>query len=398
MGTGANMPTRKLCPGCAGVLDDPFYVVRGIPVHSTLLFSTRQEALDFPRGDLTLALCRSCGFITNTSFSTAHQEYSSRYEETQGFSKVFQQFHSDLAQRLIERFDLRGKRILEIGCGKGEFLNLLCAAGDNRGIGFDPAYVPERNTAGLGDRVIFMQELYSEAYAGERADFVCCKMTLEHIPETHAFVSMVRRALEGSPETVVFFQVPATERILRERAFWDVYYEHCSYFTAGSLRELFRLSGFEVLEVWHEYSGQVLMIACRTGATGALASDREHLDLLQAQVQAFGGAVRQTISGWRTRLLEKQQAGRSIVIWGAGSKGVAFLTKIGSDVDVRYAVDVNPYKRGTFLAGTGQEIVAPAFLRDYQPGVVVVMNPVYVGEITDELKSLGVETEIVALT
>lgn len=398
MGTGAHMATGRVCPGCTGALDDPFYVVRGIPVHSTLLFSTRQEALDFPRGDLTLALCRSCGFITNTSFSSAHQEYSSRYEETQGFSKVFQQFHADLARRLIERFNLRGKRILEIGCGKGEFLNLLCAAGGNRGIGFDPVYVPERNTSDLGDRVIFVQDLYSEAYAGERADFVCCKMTLEHIDETHAFVSMVRRALEGSPETVVFFQVPAMERILRERAFWDVYYEHCSYFTAESLRDLFRLSGFEVLDVWHEYSGQALMIACRPGIANAPAGDRQHVDRLQTQVRAFSGAVKQTISEWRTRLLEKQRAGRSIVIWGAGSKGVAFLSKIGSDIDVRYAVDVNPYKHGTFLAGTGQEIVAPAFLREYQPGVVVVMNPVYVGEISDELKSLGVETDIVTLT
>ena len=31
--------------------------------------------------------------------------------------------------------------LLEIGCGKGEFLHLLCEGGRNRGIGIDPAYV-----------------------------------------------------------------------------------------------------------------------------------------------------------------------------------------------------------------------------------------------------------------
>jgi SAM-dependent methyltransferase len=354
--------------------------------------------MEFPRGDLALALCPSCGFIANTAFTAAHQEYSSRYEETQGFSKFFQQFHADLARRLIQRFDLRGKRILEIGCGKGEFLNLLCAEGDNTGIGFDPVYVPERNTADLGDRVVFIQDLYSEAYSGERADFVCCKMTLEHIPDTRDFVSMVRRALEGSPETVVFFQVPATERILRERAFWDVYYEHCSYFTAESLRDLFELSGFEVMDVWDEYGGQVLMVACRPGKPLRRVRAERSLAALQEDVRAFGGEVERTIAEWRERLLTRQRAGRSIVIWGAGSKGVAFLSKLGADIDVRYAVDVNPYKHGTFLAGTGQEIVAPASLGARPPGVVVVMNPMYVGEIRDDLRALGVEPEILALT
>ena len=387
-----------VCPSCTGVLGQPFYEVHDIPVHSTLLFSTRREAVSFPRGDLLLALCPFCGFITNTRFSTEHQEYSSRYEETQGFSKTFVRFHVDLAQRLIERFDLRRKRILEIGCGKGEFLNLLCSLADNTGIGFDPVYVPERDTADLGDRVTFIRDLYSEKYAHERADFVCCKMTLEHVPDTLEFVAMIRRALEGSPDTVVFFQVPDMMRILRERAFWDVYYEHCSYFTGESMRRLFTRAGFAVLDVWNEYSDQVLMIAARPAARvhpDTAESERLSMDDL---VRTFGREVERSISDWRDRLRAHQSAGRTTVVWGAGSKAVAFLTKIGRDIDIRYAVDVNPYKHGTFLAGTGQEIVAPAFLKECRPDIVLVMNPVYVDEISEDLRGLGVEAEILALS
>lgn len=115
-------------------------------------------------------------------------------------------------------------------------------------------------------------------------------------------------------------------------------------------------------------------------------------------VRTFGREVEQSISDWRDRLRSHQSAGRTTVVWGAGSKAVAFLTKIGRDIDIRYAVDVNPYKHGTFLAGTGQEIVAPAFLRECRPGVVLVMNPVYVDEISEDLRGLGVEAEILALT
>ncbi len=58
---------------------------------------------------------------------------------------------------------------------------------------------------------------------------------------------------------------------------------------------------------------------------------------------------------------------QKVVLWGGGSKGVAFLTTLNITDQIKYAVDINPYKHGTFLAGTGQEIVSPEFLKDYNP-------------------------------
>ena len=77
------------------------------------------------------------------------------------------------------------------------------------------------------------------------------------------------------------------------------------------------------------------------------------------------------------------------------SKGVAFLTTLGQSLDdIAYAVDINPIKTGTFMAGTGQEIVAPAFLKAYQPDVVIIMNPVYRDEISRDLQVMGLAPEI----
>jgi hypothetical protein len=85
------------------------------------------------------------------------------------------------------------------------------------------------------------------------------------------------------------------------------------------------------------------------------------------------------------------------VIWGAGSKGVSFLTMLAVDSAIEYAVDVNPFKHGMFIAGTGQLIVAPEFLREYKPDLVVAMNPVYLDEIGRTLSALGVETRLEAV-
>jgi hypothetical protein len=86
--------------------------------------------------------------------------------------------------------------------------------------------------------------------------------------------------------------------------------------------------------------------------------------------------------------------GRRVVLWGGGSKAVAFLTTLGVQDEIEYAVDINPYKHGTFLAGGGQKIVAPCFLQEYKPDTIVIMNPIYRDEIQLTLAAMGLYPEI----
>jgi len=113
--------------------------------------------------------------------------------------------------------------------------------------------------------------------------------------------------------------------------------------------------------------------------------------------RGFAAAVDDRVRAWRTDLDEACRRGERVVIWGAGSKGVAFLTTLGVGDAIAYTVDINPHKHGTYMAGTGQEIVAPEFLREYHPDVVIVMNPIYRQEIRRHLDQLGVRAEIVTV-
>ena len=121
----------EACPCCGSSDIRIFHRASGVPVNSVLLLPNREEALSFPTGDIDLGFCRSCGFIYNTAFDPALLEYSERYDPTQAFSPTFNQWHKALAEQLIERYALRGKHLIEIGCGKGEFLALLCELGGN---------------------------------------------------------------------------------------------------------------------------------------------------------------------------------------------------------------------------------------------------------------------------
>ena len=392
------------CPACGSTDLSVFYEVSDTPVHSVLLLFDREEALNYTTGDIRLAFCPTCGFISNVAFDPSLHEYSDRYEETQGFSPTFSAFHRNLARHLIDRYDLHGKDILEIGCGKGEFLTLLCELGDNRGVGIDPAYVPGRLQSEASEQITFIRDFYSEQYAHLQADFVVCKMTLEHIPNVEEFVSMVRRAIGDQTNTTLFFQIPEIRRILRDLEFVDVYYEHCSYFSAGSLARLFRRAGFDVLDLWTDYDDQYLMIEARPGdGRGAdLLPQEDDLAELAEDVAYFAGNVQTELARWsevaKCAGSASPEAGfQRIVLWGGGSKAVAFLTTLGIRDEIQYAVDINPHKHGAFLAGTGQEVVAPAFLRDYQPDLVIIMNPVYVDEIASDLAAMGLQPEIMAV-
>jgi SAM-dependent methyltransferase len=390
------MSADCICPSCGAVGMSIFYELERVPVHSVLLLSTREEALNYPTGDIVLGFCPVCGFISNIAFESSLQEYSSGYEATQSFSPTFNAFAHRLAERLINQYELYGKDIIEIGCGQGEFLTMLCELGGNRGVGFDPAYVGPRTESQVQDRITFVRDFFSEEYADYQGDFVCCKMTLEHIQQPADFVSTVRRSLGDQLDTIVFFQVPDVSRVLRERAFWDIYYEHCSYFSLGSLARLFRKCGFDVVRLAKEYDGQYLTIEARPGdgAGGASLAQEDDLEDLARAVADFSQNCPHKLDAWRRHLHRIGPNGRRAVIWGAGSKGVAFLTTLDVQDEIEYAVDVNPRKHGTYMAGTGQQIVGPEFLGAYRPDVVIVMNPIYCSEIQQDLDRMGITAEL----
>jgi hypothetical protein len=381
------------CESCGAGEMVAFYEIRSVPVHSVLLMQTREEAISYPRGNIRLACCTQCGFVSNVLFDESFNDYNQRYEETQGFSPTFTAFHRRLVAQLVGRYGVRNKDVVEIGCGKGEFLALICMEGPNRGIGFDPSYVPERGLSTADMHVV--QDLFSEKYAQtHEGDFVCCKMTMEHIASPRSLVRATRQLLAKRPEGLAFFQIPDFGHILDTAAFWDVYYEHCSYFTGNSLRVLFETAGFEVLSVEREYAGQYLTIVARPVGRG---TDPVGRSALPAEIAGFADRVALSVKQWENRIRSFTDNGRRAVLWGGGSKAVAFLSTVPVSDVVHYAVDINPYRQGTYLAGSGAQIVAPDFLREYMPDLVVVMNPIYVDEITRTLRDMGLTPEVAAL-
>src|SRR4051812_36760400 len=110
------------CLACAGRQLEELLRIEQTPVLLGALWETAPEAVAAPSGDLDLVLCRDCGLVFNASFDPALVDYDGDYDNSLHFSPLFQSYAEDLADRLARDHDLRGKRVVEIGSGKGDFL------------------------------------------------------------------------------------------------------------------------------------------------------------------------------------------------------------------------------------------------------------------------------------
>lgn len=384
MNTPADAPS---CPCCRRASLSTLYRQKDIPTTSNLLMPTRGDALRWPRANLTLKLCGDCGFIFNSDFDPSTQQHTARYEATQGHSPTFSAFARQLAERWTRQHQLTGKQLLEIGCLHGDFIAELCDVAQTTGIGIDPELAVERTPQRARGQVEYIADFYGPKYAHLPADFICCRHTLEHIATPLQFLRSIRAAI-GNRTTAVGFEVPDTRRVLEEGAFWDIYYEHCSYFTAESLNQLFVHAGFQVTQASLEYDGQYLIV----DAVPAQQCDAAPHPIAPAPALS-SDALHTTLARWRAFDVTQR-----VAIWGSGSKAVGFLTTLGlSHESVPFVVDINPHKHGTFLPGTGQQIIAPADLAAFQPAVVVAMNPIYRDEIQQHLTHLGIGAELLTL-
>ncbi len=380
------------CVICASSETEYFVTVPQVPVLCNILWPSKEEARNVRRVDIQLAFCHHCGHIWNPNFDPALMDYSQVYENSLHFSPRFQQFAAELAQTLVERHELYQKAIVEISCGKGDFLRLLCELGGNTGYGFDPSYVGETTVTLPRGEVRFIQDFYSEQYRDYPADFLCCRHTLEHIETPRNFLHMIRDAI-GERTIPFYFEVPNVRFTLRDLAIWDIIYEHCAYFSADSLHYLFAQNGFQVTDVQPTYEGQFLYIEALPSTAPAPTTAAQ---TLTADVREFAERYRQKMADEAAKLAAIQAAGQKAVIWGTGSKGITFLNMLQSETIIEYAVDLNVRKQGKYVTGTGQEIVAPEFLQRYQPDVIIVMNPIYMAEIQQMVADLGVAAQVVA--
>lgn len=379
------------CPLCES--SDLLVLVErhGVPVHQNLPLPSEELARTTVRGDLRIACCRACGFVTNTAFRQELVQYGAGYENDQTHSGLFDAHVDSLIDQLVAS-GVRGCDVVEVACGQGTFLNRLCERGKNRGIGFDPAYVgPDE-----GPRTRFVRR-YFGAGSGVRAEVVICRHAIEHVHRPLELLTAVREGLADVPRARVAFETPDLTWILDRVVIQDFFYEHCSYFTPETLTYAFALAGFTTESVTRLFGDQYLWLEATHRAGVSATPSRPNPAALLHKIGEYRAREAERMHRLSDRLVRLRELG-PVAVWGGGAKGVTFLNLLDPDRRLVDAViDINPKKRGLFVPGTAHPIIAIEDIAARGVRNAIVMNPNYLGEIRAQVRSagvsLGLETE-----
>lgn len=382
------------CPICKSSNIDLFIKREQIPANQNLLVASEQLAKKVPRGTLALQKCLSCGFVFNTEFDLSLLHYGEDYDNTQNLSTAFQKHLDLLVEDLLMGKKIQNHRIIEIGCGKGTFLESLVVHpfSRNEGIGFDPSYLGELNR--LGGRLKFVKTFYDRNSSHIQADVVICRHVIEHISQPVELLKVIRDALINSPNARLFFETPCLEWILQNKAIWDFFYEHCSYYTKDSLSLAFQEAGFKVESVKHVFAGQYLWLEASVG--GSESATKVNPSLFEL-IDQYTASEKEMTRFWKEEIRKHLSKGK-LAIWGAGAKGVTFANLFDPKRELfDCIIDVNTKKQNHFLPGTGHPIVGVHELKNRGIKTAILMNPNYEVENKALLKEQSIHTNLVVI-
>jgi hypothetical protein len=333
-----------------------------LPIFTNKTYNSYEEAIVCNTGTVNLVQSLISGFIYNLDFDPEKMEYDSNYNNEQGYSNTFLNHLNDVADIIYNEVDTNSK-IIEIGCGKGLFLNKLKNEGLDI-VGFDPTY------EGLNDSIT--KDYFSAKYS-TKGDFLILRHTLEHIKDPFSFLHVIAKANNYLGK--IYIEVPTFDWIIERSAFWDITYEHCNYFTVESLSTMFSKSTTGKL-----FGDQYIYII-------ANLSDLKS-DISQQNINTYD------TSKFFNKILSYQRQFEfmnDLAIWGGATKGLLFLNQIDPKNDkIKYVIDLNPAKQNRFMAKSGHKIFSPSIIEKSCIKNVIVSNENYFNEINDSLSKFDI--------
>lgn len=324
------------------------YQQRQFPIFQNRVYDTKEEARGCPRGDIQLVENLMTGLIYNAAYISGLITYDAHYQNEQGLSPLFQE-HLQSAARIIDR-TMGRHSIVEVGCGKGYFLEMLLAQGFDI-TGFDPAY------EGTNPRVM---KSYFNSGIGIKAKGIVLRHVLEHIQDPFNFLLRLKEANGGSGK--IYIEVPCIDWICNHRAWFDIYYEHVNYFRNSDFLRMFS----HIIESGRLFGGQYLFVVAELASLRMPEINiKENFifpdDFLPCLADPIHGAI-----------------------WGGASKGVIFaLLSERTGHRVSTVIDINPAKQGKYLPSTGLLVQSPEEALPLLPkgSTIYIMNSNYAEEI-----------------
>ncbi|MFB0525752.1 MAG: methyltransferase domain-containing protein [Phycisphaerae bacterium] len=319
------------------------------------------ESLASDKGvDLEVCQCSGCGLV---QLSNDPVFYYKEVIRAATFSEEMRDFRIKQFGSFVQKFSLKGKKVIEIGCGRGEYLSLMQQCGvEAYGLEHFEGSVKQCAKNGLKVSKGFIQSSASRLNHAPFDAFFILNF-LEHLPDPNSTLSGICNNLADGAVGLV--EVPNFDMILRNKLFSEFISDHLFYFTKDTLSTTLMQNGFDIIdcnEVWHDY------------IVSTIVKKREKIDIshfYKHQVQ-----LKKEIGGYIGRFRDKK-----VAIWGAGHQALAVISLINLAEKIKYVIDSATFKQGKYTPATHVPIVSPDVLDSDPVDAVIVMAASYSDEV-----------------
>jgi len=376
------LPT--LCPVCSHCVAAPFFDA-GTQTLATLGWPASAAAAQaMPRLAQDFVQCPKCSHVWNRSFTYDAIPYLKNPNRMFNNGSIWKG-HLATTRDLVLKQLPAAPTVVDIGCGEGHFVRGLADArsGVGRFVGFDPSATPESGR-GVEFYAAYFEPL--QHMAEFAPDAVAMRHVLEHLTHPAALLDQLAwgAAALGKPSWL-FAEVPCIDRVFATGRLADFFYEHTSHFTTESFRALMARAG-EVVELAHGYDGEVVFALVKLGVPAAMQQRAQAAAEFARAAQASRAQIRQQLDALAAQ-------GKRVAIWGGTGKAAAFMHQFGADAKrFPLVVDSDPDKAGTFVPGTGQEIVFRDALKTAPADVVIIPTQWRAKDIAAEMAREGIAT------
>ena len=357
------MNTKNKCRVCKNNLfEEPLLQYKNMPKAAQNM--PDKDSLQYDSGvDLDIYQCSGCGLVQLTN------EPVSYYKEViraAAFSEEMREFRLKQFENFVEKYNLYGKKVLEVGCGKGEYLSLMNESGvEAHGIEYSQESVDYCVSSRLNVSKKYI-ESDKDSIQGSPFEAFFIMNFFEHLPDPNTALKGIANNL--TDDGIGLIEVPNFNMIIQKKLFSEFINDHLFYFTKDTLEAALVHNGFEIVEcneVWYNY------------IISAVVRKRKKLDIsdFQNHQEYVKNEIKQYVDNFK-----------SVAVWGAGHQALAVIALADLKDKIEYVVDDASFKQGKYTPATHIPIVSAKNLETNPVEAVVIMAASYSDEVARKIR------------
>ena len=320
--------------------------------------------------ELRIRQCSGCGLVQFDCEPVAYYRDSTRAgERCDSLTKLRKMQY----KHLIETYHLQGKKILEVGAGKGGFLKTLKEMTEYQireyGIENNPDFVKiARETEGVNVQQ-GNPETSDMIIEGAPFDAFVTFAYPARLVDPNAMLQCVSNNLVDGGIGLVM--VPSLEHLLTPGGFYDITRDHIAYYSKDTLAFLLQKNGFDVIE-----QGEISPIYIY-----AIVKKRLPIDL-----KSIWADVEPLAEQMRKFAVKATSNGKKLAVWCAGHFAFTILSISGIGSMVSYIIDNAEFKKGRYAPASHVPIVGVDHYQVEPADTILILGPIYVEEIMKEIR------------